>query len=190
MNIRQFFFKNRSYTPLFPIAAMLILAKPTWTSFLAGLIIALAGEGFRFWGVLYAGSATRTTGRVGGGRLITDGPYGYVRNPLYVGNFILSFGLVIMSWAWMPWMVFVYVSLFGIQYSLIVDLEEEYLKNRFGTVYEDYRHHVRRWIPRVRPYASPEKSDPKFLKALHSERNTLQAIVAVCGLLLIRWHFL
>ena len=188
MDIRHFFFKYRSYTPIPLIVIALALAKPTWPTFLGGLLFVLSGEGLRFWGVAYAGGATRTTSRVRGDRLITDGPFGHVRNPLYLGNFILSFGIMIMSWAWMPWMAFLFISLFGIQYSFIVHLEEEFLHQRFGEDYSEYRKNVRRWIPCVVPYPTTEPTDPNFSKALRSERNTFQAIVVVCGLLLIRWH--
>jgi len=186
----EVFFKYRSYSPIPLIVAALILAMPTWFRFGAGFLLMLLGETIRFWGVAYAGSATRTTGGVGGKRLVTDGPFGYVRNPLYVGNFFLSFGALIMSWAWMPWMVLVLIFLFGIQYSFIVHLEEGYLSRQFGKSYRDYQTNVPRWIPRMRAYSSPEKSVPNYPKALRSERNTFQAILTVCGLLLIRWHLL
>lgn len=188
--MRGLFFKYRSYTPIPLILAALILADPTWTSFFAGAVLMLAGEGVRFWGVAYAGSATRTTGRAGGDRLITDGPFGYVRNPLYVGNFLLSSGALIMSWAWMPWLTVVFIFLFTLQYRLIVNLEEEYLASHFGEAYKDYTSQVRRWIPKLKLYQSPEKSIPHYKKALRSERNTLQAIGLITFLILIRWHLL
>ncbi|HEX9935118.1 MAG TPA: methyltransferase, partial [bacterium] len=130
MDFRLLFFKYRSYTPIPMILAVLILARPTMVSFFFGLGIVLLGEAVRFWGVLYAGSATRTTDRAGAGRLVTDGPFAHMRNPLYTGNFILSFGLLIMCWAWMPWMAVVFIFLFGLQYSHIVKLEEEFLLKR------------------------------------------------------------
>ena len=190
MDIRHIFFKYRSYTPIPLIIIALTLAKTTWRSFLGGMVFVLLGEGIRFWGVAYAGSATRTTKRASGNRLVTSGPFGHVRNPLYLGNFLLSFGLMIISWAWMPWMAFLFISLFAIQYGFIVHLEEDYLSQRFGKQYADYRRSVHRWIPRLNPYSGPESINPNYNKALRSERNTFQAIMAVCGLLLIRWQLL
>ena len=190
MELNRFFFKYRSYTPIPLIVVVLILAKPSWTSFMAGFVLVLLGEGLRFWGVAYAGSATRTTGRAGGERLITDGPFGYVRNPLYLGNFLMSSGFLIMSWAWMPWMAFIFVLLFGIQYSFIIHHEEEYLSKKFGKEYANYKRCIRRWIPCFRKCPYREKSVPHFMKALKSERNTLQAIAAVTVLLFVRWYFL
>ena len=190
MDLRHLFFKYRSYTPIGFIVLLLICADPTWTNYISGLAILTLGEGIRFWGVAYAGSATRTTGGAGGDCLVTDGPYRYVRNPLYVGNFLISLGFLIMCWVWMPWMIILLIILFGLQYSLIVHLEEEYLSKHFGKQYQEYQKYVGRWIPRLRPYQKLGRSDPKFIHALKSERNTLQAIVSVCGLLFIRWYFL
>jgi protein-S-isoprenylcysteine O-methyltransferase Ste14 len=190
MDIRQCLFKYRSYTPIPLILAVLILARPTWVSFFAGLALVITGESLRFWGVLYAGSATRTTSTAGACRLVSDGPYGHTRNPLYAGNFILSSGLVVMCWAWMPWMMLVFIFLFWLQYGRIVELEEAFLAERFGKRYAQYRENVPQWLFRFKSYSSPEHSDPKFINALKSERNTLQAIAAVVALILVRWHFL
>ena len=190
MDIRYFFFKSRSYTPIPIIVLVLIFAETTWQSFIGGLGLVLLGEGVRFWGVAYAGAGTRTTKRASGNRLVTNGPFGYVRNPLYVGNFLLSYGLVIMSWAWMPWTAIVFFFLFGFQYGLIVHYEEEYLSQRFGSQYEEYQRNVRPWIPRLKHYTSNEPKIPNYIKALRSERNTFQFIITFCVLLMVRWHLL
>lgn len=188
MTLGHFFFKYRSYTPIPLLLAVLILADPTWISFVAGLGIMLLGEGMRFWGVLYAGSATRTTGEVGAGRLVTDGPFAHVRNPLYAGNFLLSLGLTVMSHAWWPWMLLVFLLLFGMQYTFIVKEEEGFLSKAFGGQYTEYCSHVPRWIPKLRGFTNSELSNPKMANALRSERNTLQAALSVTLLMLLRWH--
>jgi protein-S-isoprenylcysteine O-methyltransferase Ste14 len=183
----HFFFKHRSYTPVPFLILLLMLAHPTRISFFAGLSVALLGEAIRFWGVLYAGGATRTTAKVGARRLVTDGPFSHVRNPLYIGNFFLNLGIVIMSRAWWPWMLLVSFAVFGIQYGLIVREEERFLSEKFGAQYEEYCRLVPRWIPRLKGFSNSEPSLPVLKKALRSERNSLQAIVAVTGLILLRW---
>jgi protein-S-isoprenylcysteine O-methyltransferase Ste14 len=190
MGVHAIAFKYRSYTPIPLALAVLILSHSTWTSFTAGMGLVLIGEALRFWGVLYAGSATRTTGEVGACRLVTDGPFAHMRNPLYTGNFIMSFGLLVMAWAWMPWMALVFVLLFWLQYTSIVNLEEEFLRRRFGEAYTAYCARVPRWFFRWKANPAAERSNPVFWKALKSERNTLQAIVAMVSLILIRWHLL
>ena len=83
----------------------------------------------------------------GGSHLITDGPFALVRNPLYIGNFFLSFGVLIMSWAFMPWMIFIFIALFSMQYSAIVSLEENYLIRHDQTV-RPSAHRRRRLVSR------------------------------------------
>lgn len=191
MTLSHFFFKYRSYTPVPLIIVMLVFARPTWLSIGAGLAVTLCGEYIRFWGVAYAGKATRRTKKAGANRLVTDGPFAYVRNPLYVGNFLLSLGVVIMSNAWMPWMVPAYVALFFLQYSFIVRHEETFLRGKFPE-FAEYEAKVPRWIPRLTPYIVKDAvpSEPVWRKARRSERNTFQAIAIIVVLILLRWHLL
>jgi protein-S-isoprenylcysteine O-methyltransferase Ste14 len=174
-------FRYRSYTPIPFLIVMVLFARPTITSIVAGFLVVALGEGLRFWGVSIAGSETRTTGSVGGTYLITNGPFAYVRNPLYLGNMLLYTGVGIMSMALFPWIVIGALVWFYIQYSLIVRQEERYLTGRFGEAYADYRKHVRRFLPTLVRYRSPAPP-PKTVNAkegLASERRTLQAITLV-----------
>ena len=85
MEIRNFFFKNRSFTPI-PIALTIIyFAQPENDHVLLGALFLLIGELTRMWSVSYAGGETRTT-KVGAPSLCTEGPYGTVRHVIYVGN--------------------------------------------------------------------------------------------------------
>src|SRR2546421_6135004 len=96
MDLRQRLFQYRSFTPIPFLIAMIILAKPTLTSMLAGFFFVLAGESLRLWGVFIAGSETRTTDTAGGAFLITRGPFSYVCNPLYLGHLLIFLGIGIM----------------------------------------------------------------------------------------------
>ncbi len=171
-------FSIRSYTPIPFLILMVIFARPSITSIAAGLVIVVFGECIRFWGVSIAGAETRTTGTVGGTYLIMTGPFGYVRNPLYVGNMLVYFGVGVMSMALFPWLPVVAVLWFFFQYTLIITDEEEYLRNRFGEEYAVYCGNVRRFMPRVPPYrpAQPPPKSVDIREGLDSERRTLQAI--------------
>ncbi len=188
MDIRAVVFAARSYTPIPLLAAVLIMAEPGPMTFLAGGALVLIGESIRLWAVGYAGSATRTR-HVGAPSLITNGPYGRVRNPLYVGNFVLSLGLCIMAWAWMPYMIGVFVATFAIQYGLIVSLEEESLRKTFGTQYEAYLEAVPRFLPRITEYAAGTPAPYEFGAALRSERRTFQSTVLVVAAIAARWYW-
>lgn len=165
---------------------MVFFAEPTVLSLIVGFGIMSIGEMIRFWGVSIAGAETRTTGAVGGTFLITTGPFSYVRNPLYVGNMLMYAGIGVMSMALFPWLLLVAIVWFYLQYYLIVTQEEEYLETRFGDEYAAYRHHVGRFLPRLKPYVSPQPP-PKVLnpsEGLASEKRTLQAIGLVTLLIL------
>jgi protein-S-isoprenylcysteine O-methyltransferase Ste14 len=81
-------------------------------------------------------------------RLVVEGPYRYVRNPLYEGDFclILGAGLLTRSWALM-----LLAALYLAQLALQLPLEERELRERFGVPYQHYCELVPRFVPRRRP---------------------------------------
>ncbi len=189
MDIRQKIFEMRSYTPIPFVLAMLIFAHPTVASLAAGLMCALLGEAIRFWGVSIAGSETRTTGTVGASHLVTEGPFGFVRNPLYVGNMLIYFGFGVMSNVYAPWLALCALVFFAVQYHLIVSREEEHLCSAFGEEYQHYCENVPRFIPRVTRYVG-EHSFHRAVdlkRGLHSERRTLQAFTILSVVLIVKF---
>ncbi|PIU45684.1 MAG: isoprenylcysteine carboxylmethyltransferase family protein [Ignavibacteriales bacterium CG07_land_8_20_14_0_80_59_12] len=189
MDLRSVLFKNRSYTPIPFLVAMVILARPAVWSVAAGLAVSMAGELLRFLGVSYAGSETRTT-KIGATRLVTNGPFSRVRNPLYLGNILIYLGLSIMANAWLPWIALVVVVWFVFQYALIVSLEEEFLKQKFGAEYIAYMNRVPRFLPRLAGAGPAPNSTVTFSpkRGLASEGRTLQALALVVGVILILWY--
>jgi protein-S-isoprenylcysteine O-methyltransferase Ste14 len=83
-------------------------------------------------------------------KFVAAGPYKIVRNPMYVGGFIvlLGFGLYEQSPTillfTLPWLV--------LAHSFVVLYEEPHLRATFGTPYDAYCCSVRRWWPR--PFAA------------------------------------
>jgi protein-S-isoprenylcysteine O-methyltransferase Ste14 len=191
-DIRRAIFKYRSYTPIPFLFVMIWFAQPTLVSILLGFLLIVSGEAVRFWGVSIAGSETRTTGEVGGTFLITNGPFAYVRNPLYLGNMLLYAGVGVMSMALFPWLLLVALIWFYVQYYVIVTQEEEYLAERFGVEYEDYRNKIGRFFPRSGRYISPNPpaKSVSASEGLASERRTLQAIGLVMLIIIIKYAYL
>jgi hypothetical protein len=84
-------------------------------------------------------------GRVYADNLVTEGFYNHVRNPMYVGNFLILVGLGMIYGS--AWIYFLVIPFFSFVYLSIVVTEEEYLRGRFGTEYEDYCKRVNRFLP-------------------------------------------
>lgn len=189
MDLRQFLFRYRSYTPIPFLILMLLFASPTAASLACGFCVVLAGEFLRLWGVAIAGSETRTTGAVGGTYLITRGPFAYVRNPLYVGNMLLYAGVGVMSYALFPWLgaaAFVY---FLFQYAQIVSLEEQYLRTAFPDDFPLYARQVPRFFPTGRKFQGGTHAQPEidWKRGMASERRTFQAIALITLVLTVVW---
>jgi protein-S-isoprenylcysteine O-methyltransferase Ste14 len=178
MTSGQFFFKYRSYTPLPFIIPLLLYARPTITTLIIGGIFVAIGEGFRFWGVSYAGSETRTTDRVGGTYLVTQGPFAYVRNPLYVGNILMYFGISVMGNSLFPFLQIISLVYFTLQYYYIIIEEEKYLREKFKEKYDDYFSKVGRFFPNMTAYNKSNQSNLKtnIKAAYESEKRTFQAV--------------
>ena len=191
MDIRNFFFKNRSFTPI-PVALSIIyFAQSDNNYILFGAITLLLGEGIRMWSVSYAGGETRTT-KVGAPSLCTAGPYGFVRNPIYVGNMLMYLGIVIIAGSPNPTlMIITTMTFFLIQYSLIISLEEEKLSELFGEEYNVYRKNVRSIIPRIYRWKTNDNRRPlPFIKLIKTEKRTLQNVIFILTLIIIRINYL
>jgi protein-S-isoprenylcysteine O-methyltransferase Ste14 len=76
--------------------------------------------------------------------LVTSGPYGFTRNPMYLGMAVLYVALALalgVIWA----LAFLPVVIFAVG-RLVIAREEPYLERKFGDDYRDYKTRVRRWL--------------------------------------------
>ncbi len=79
--------------------------------------------------------------------LVTHGPYKYVRHPLYALGCIF---LVSISLLTCNWIIFAYAcsGIMSMRY-MVIPREEEYLMERFGKCYEDYRNNTGMLVPKL-----------------------------------------
>jgi protein-S-isoprenylcysteine O-methyltransferase Ste14 len=178
--VRAFLFKWRGGL-VAPVAlSFLLLAKPTAVSLAAGLLLACLGEGIRLWAIGYTGEPTRSQ-ELDAPALVTTGPYGLVRNPLYLGNLLngmavatASVGGLASAQAALLWSGAALFLLFV--YHNIIVLEQEFLLEQFGSDYELYCQTVPSLIPRgLRPRTREQirRGDFSLTRALQFERMTL-----------------
>jgi protein-S-isoprenylcysteine O-methyltransferase Ste14 len=84
-------------------------------------------------------------------KLVTQGPYRFVRNPMYIGAVTLLSGAALF---YQSKPLLIYECGFLILCHLFVVIyEEPALARKFGEDYESYRRHVHRWRP-GRPWIS------------------------------------
>jgi protein-S-isoprenylcysteine O-methyltransferase Ste14 len=82
-------------------------------------------------------------------KFVATGPYRFVRNPMYIGGFVVLFGFglyeqspAILLFA-LPWLLLAHL--------FVIVYEEPHLRATFGAAYEAYCGSVPRWLPwRVR----------------------------------------
>ncbi len=115
----------------------------------------VAGMAFMAAGyALYRSAGARRQANGGGGpgfsaqpeHLVTTGPYGVVRNPMYLGHLIFLVGLVVLTRS--P------AALAGLfiqsrRFAERIAIDERRLADRFGHEYVDYVERVPRWLPRM-----------------------------------------
>ena len=131
------------FSPLFPMSRAAEAA-------LAGLTILIAAASI--WFCL---AAVRTLGKqwalvarvVEGHELIMRGPYGIVRNPIYLGMFglLVATGLAVSRWEGLA----AGVVLFLIGNELRIRSEEKLLREAFGAKFDEYARRVPAFFPRI-----------------------------------------
>ena len=87
-------------------------------------------------------------------KLVVDGPYKYVRNPMIAGVFYIIVGEA-LCFNMMRLMIFA-IYFFILNTVFFIFKEEPDLKDRFGEEFVEYCKHVSRWMYRFTPYI-PEK---------------------------------
>ena len=187
MDIRNLFFKSRSYTPIPILLMMLYFARPNSPYFLLGIVLITIGEMIRLRSVSFAGGETRTM-NVGASSICKSGPYSIVRNPLYIGNVMIYVGFAFIAGSvYVVTISLITLIYFLIQYSLIISLEEEALEKKFGDEYITYKRLVPSILPRINNTFRNYDTIPSSLaKTIKTEKRTLQNIFLVSLLLFLR----
>lgn len=114
-----------------------------------GLAIRIATVGF-----VPGRTSGRNTREQRAERLNTTGAYSVVRNPLYVGNFLVFMGYVLATKVW--WLALLAAVVFWIYYRRIIDAEESFLRRRFGAEFETWARHTPAMLPNLARWRNPD----------------------------------
>jgi protein-S-isoprenylcysteine O-methyltransferase Ste14 len=160
-----------SFSLLFVIV-YLIISKPSLQFFFFGVPLIIAGEALRIWASGYLHKATKLT---------TSGPYAFIRNPLYLGNFLLGLGFILIAWNLFLFIVF--LLLFVFLYYITIRFEEQRMLKLFDKHYLHYKHCVPSIIPRLPPYQGEKE---KFKWKQVKKNREYRAIVGITVLFVIQ----
>jgi protein-S-isoprenylcysteine O-methyltransferase Ste14 len=131
------------FCPLVPMPPAVEIALAVFTMAVAAGSIWLVMSAVRTLGKQWAIAARLVEGH----KLITEGPYGWVRNPIYTGMFgmLLATGLAVSRWIALP----AAIALFGMGTVIRVRSEEKLLREAFGEEFEQYTRRVPAVLPGV-----------------------------------------
>ena len=76
--------------------------------------------------------------------IVSSGPYGYTRNPMYLAFTLIYAGIALAVNSFLP-LLFLPILLVLMHYG-VIRREERYLDERFGDAYRAYRRNVGRWL--------------------------------------------
>jgi protein-S-isoprenylcysteine O-methyltransferase Ste14 len=115
-----------------------------------GAIVYFSGTGLYLWGLVALHSQFGVSGLLGAElykehELITSGPFGILRHPMYVGVLLAAVGALLIFRTW-AMLVFSPMSLVVIGRA---ESEEKLLEQEFGDQWKSYASKVPKWFPRL-----------------------------------------
>jgi protein-S-isoprenylcysteine O-methyltransferase Ste14 len=143
-------------------------ARPSPRTLLIGGAVALLGLAIRAWA---AGHIRKNA------ELATSGPYGYTRNPLYLGSFLLGLGFTIASGQWL--LALPFAALFLGIYFPVMRVEAKHLAEVFGEDYGNYARAVPLFVPRPTPYRDEKTAGTRFDASLYLRYREYRAAVGL-----------
>ena len=157
---------------------------------LPGILVCLVGASLRYWASGFLRKDTRPA---------IGGPYAWVRNPLYLGTYLMAVGCAMASSQWV--LLAVISVVFAAIYHFIILEEEVKLEKIFGEPYLAYCRLVPRFFPRPWPAATeelarvnPEPGHAKFSPELAAKNKAFEAyatfavLIALMTLAAFAWQ--
>jgi protein-S-isoprenylcysteine O-methyltransferase Ste14 len=144
-------------------------------------LIAAKGAVLRIWGAACLGYDTVHHEQMQACEVMADGPYRYVRNPLYLGGWCM---MAAMSFLMPNTGALFTMTLITVFFLRLILAEEAFLTAQLGQPYRDYLRTVPRLFPSLRMILShnapqPTGHTPQWLHALITEINPIGIFVAL-----------
>ena len=150
------------------------MARNGWLSFsgatiavlLLGTACAIAAAAIRTWATAYLGGGVMQDTKMRGASVVAEGPYRYLRNPLYVGTWLNALALAMLTPP--SGAVFAIVSVTAFLLVLMRG-EESFLMGELGEAYAEYRRLVPRLAPALRARVKAGGTRPRWAQAVVAE---------------------
>jgi len=143
-----------------------------------GTVLAALAAALRVWGTAYLGSDIMQHGEMQARGVVATGPYRYVRNPLYLGTWLMMVAISLLltpSGA----LFLVVVSAFFFVRKILG--EEAFLANKLGEPYQQYLHAVPRILPRLRAAIGPASARPRWIIAIVTELMPIGTLITMAA---------
>ena len=120
------------------------LAKGNWMRIVGAVLVVTSGALSRWSSGTMRRAGTNVLPSKSTLSIVTDGPFRFSRNPLYVAASLLYLGLALIFNS--DWPLALFVPMLTVLDWGVIQREEGYLEAKFGDVYLAYKARVRRWL--------------------------------------------
>lgn len=159
---------SRSHAMSFAIATAVVM--------IVAALFAATSVMFRVWGSAYLGPSTVSNVNMIAGKVMADGPYRFVRNPLYLGLWFMVAAMAFVMPATGAVFTVALITLFIARLTLA---EEAFLTEQLGEPYVAYLQAVPRFLPRLRGAPASAGAQPHWLRAVLTELTPIGVLVAL-----------
>lgn len=165
---------SRQWFAILFVPLVALLGHTNLTLFVIGTVLVVIGEAVRLW----------ASGHVKKNRILaTDGPYGLVRHPLYVGNILVLLGFCVASSLWWSYVLMVFLLWF--YYPPAIAYEDNKLHGIFGEQWENWSRDIHALIPSFKSKSAASSSEWSFKQSLMQNGEPIIALYLAIFLYLL-----
>ncbi len=143
---------------------------------LCSALLAGIGAFLRVWGTAYLGTGIVNSLDMKAATVMADGPYRYVRNPLYLGLWCMVAAMAFIMPVTGALFTLALITAFMMR---LIFAEEKFLSDQIGEPYQLYCSSVPRLAPRLRSNLQSAHSHPHWLRAILAELTPIGVFVAL-----------
>ena len=158
----------------------LLFMHPSINSLIIGGFFTLAGALVRIW------AAGHIEKRI---RLTRSGPYSWTRNPLYLGSFLMAFGVILAGQGY--WLIPFFALFFICIYFPVMCAEEQDLESTYGAGFLEYARSTPLFLPKKpkRPKNIGNAEQPALFSWARVRKNrehrNLASLLVIEGILIL-----